>query len=123
MTRFLHRDEKRYSLAEAIQASISSYLYDAYAADFGLLGDLDRWTQRRITDENMAKLALVLEAEDATEACYRDLIREIDIEAESGIYLVKPGAADEHLQRLLGDAGGSDQQEGRALDEGAAVSV
>lgn len=95
----------RFSVADAIQARISSYLYQVYANDDGLLGDLDRWTQRRITDENMAKLALVLESDDPSEACYRDLIREIDTEAETGIYLVGADADDRHLRQLADDPG------------------
>jgi hypothetical protein len=120
MNNFLQRDDKQYTFSEAIQASISSYLYDAYAADFGLLGDLDRWTQRRITDENMAKLALVLESDDPMEACYRDLIREIDTEAESGVYLVNPDAEGEHLRQLLDDPGVSGDLE-RHMDSIAPV--
>jgi hypothetical protein len=86
-------------------ARISAYLYEAYAADEGILGDLDRWTQRRITDENMAKLALVMSSEDPAETCYRDLIREIDTEAETGIYLVREDATTEHLRSLADDPG------------------
>ena len=96
---------KRQSLSEAIQARISAYLYEAYTVDDGLLGDLDRWTQRRITDENMAKLALVLESDDPAETCYRDLIREIDTEAESGIFLVEADAAEDHLKTVAADPG------------------
>jgi hypothetical protein len=96
---------KLFSVADALQARISAYLYDAYAADEGLLGDLDRWAQRRITDENMAKLALVLAADDPAEACYRDLIREIDTEAQTGIYLVRDDATAAHLRDLADDPG------------------
>ena len=105
MSNFLQRDPGPMTLSGTIQARISSYLYEAYAADFGLLGDLDRWTQRRITDENMAKLSLVLESDDPAETCYRDLIREIDTEAESGVYLVRPDAEGDHLRQLLADPG------------------
>jgi hypothetical protein len=90
---------------EAVQQRISAYLYDAYASDSGLLGDLDRWTQRRITDENMAKLALVMESHDPEEACYRDLIREIDSEAETGVFLVDKASHLDHLHALADIAG------------------
>jgi hypothetical protein len=70
-----------------------------------LLGDLDRWTQRRITEENMAKLALVFESDDPAEACYGDLIREIDTEAEYGIYLASKTKKDRHLSRVLDEPG------------------
>ena len=94
-----------FTLTNAIQSRVSSYLYDVYANDSGLLGDLDRWTQRRITDENMAKLALVMESDDPVEACYRDLIREIDSEAETGVFLVDEASDLDHLHQLADDPG------------------
>ena len=80
------KDTKRFSLRDAIRSRVSVYLYQVYNEDKGFLGNLDRFTQRRITDENLAKLALVLDSEDPAETCYRDLIREIDTEAETGIF-------------------------------------
>ncbi len=105
MKNFSGRNTHQFSLSDAIQARVSSYLYEVYANDDGLLGDLDRWTQRRITDENMAKLALVLDSDDPSETCYRDLIREIDTEAESGVYLVRPDSRADHLRKLVDDPG------------------
>ena len=78
-----------FTLADAAKAQVATYLYELYARDEGLLSNLDRWTQRQITEENMAKLALVFESDDPAEASYRDLIREISTEAENGIYLAK----------------------------------
>ena len=95
----------RLAETDAIQQRISAYLYDVYASDSGLLGDLDRWTQRRITDENMAKLTLVMDAEDPGEACYRDLIREIDSEAETGVFLVDRASHLNHLHELADNSG------------------
>jgi hypothetical protein len=100
-----HRDIPRFSIAEAARARVATYLYQVYANDDGLLGDLDRWTQRRITEENMAKLALVFESDDPAEACYQDLIREIDTEAEAGIYLARKDSAERHLQRVVDEPG------------------
>lgn len=100
-----HSDIPRFSIADAARARIATYLYRVYASDDGLLGDLDRWTQRRITDENMAKLALVFESDDPAEACYQDLIREIDTEAETGIFLTRPDAPARHLQRVIDEPG------------------
>lgn len=105
MNNIYRLNPKRKSLSETIQARIAAHLYDMYTVDDGLLGDLDRWTQRRITDENMAKLALVLEADDPAEACYRDLIREIDTEAESGIFLAGADAPEAHLRTVATDPG------------------
>ena len=102
----LSRNEiSRFSMEDAARARIATYLYEVYGSDEGLLGDLDRWTQRRITEENMAKLALVFESDDPAEACYKDFIREIDTEAETGIYLVRSDAQSRHLQRLADESG------------------
>lgn len=95
----------RFSIADAARARVASYLYRVYASDDGLLGNLDRWTQRRVTEENMAKLALVFESDDPAEACYRDLIRELDTEAENGIYLARPDSPAKHLRRVIDEPG------------------
>ena len=95
----------RMSVADVARAEVATYLYGLFANDDGLLANLDRWTQRRITEENMAKLALVFESDDPAEACYRDLIREIDTEAEYGIYLAGADASNQHLQRVIDEPG------------------
>ena len=100
-----HRDIPRFSIADAARARVATYLYQVYASEDGLLGDLDRWTQRRITEENMAKLILVFESDDPAEACYKDLIRELDTEAETGIYLARAEAAERHLRRVTDEPG------------------
>jgi hypothetical protein len=100
-----HRDIPKFSIADAARARVATYLYQVYAGDDGLLGDLDRWTQRRITDENMAKLAMVFESDDPAEACYKDLIRELDTEAETGIYLARADAVERHLRRVTDEPG------------------
>ena len=61
--------------------------------------------ERRVTDENLAKIALVFEAEDPIENCYQNLVREIDTEAETGIYLAGRGADVRELRELAGDPG------------------
>ena len=99
------KDTNRFSLMDAIRSRISAYLYQVYAADDGLLGNLDHWTRRRITEENLAKLALVLDSDDPAETCYRDLIREIDTEAETGIYLVRSDSTSRHLCGLIDEPG------------------
>lgn len=99
------RNLSRFSIADAARARVATYLYKVYASDDGLLGNLDRWTQRRITEENMAKLALVFESEDPAEACYRDLIRELDSEAETGVYLARHGSPARHLKRVIDEPG------------------
>jgi len=103
------KETKSYTLPEAIQATIAEHLYEVYKKSASLIGNLDRWTQQRITDENLAKVALVLKSDDPAEACYRDLVREIDTEAESGIFLAQQSSKPEHLQNVIGEPGVSGQ--------------
>lgn len=105
-------DTTRFSIADAARARVATYLYRVYASDDGLLGNLDRWTQRRVTEENMAKLAMVFESDDPAEACYKDLIRELDTEAETGIYLARADAAERHLRRVVDEPGVSGDMHG-----------
>jgi hypothetical protein len=100
---------RSYSLADAAEARVAAVLGETFADAGSMLGDLNPWTQRIIMSENMAKLALVFEAEEPAEACYRDLIREIDTEAESGIYIARPGSPYRHLARVLEERGVSGQ--------------
>ena len=99
------KEVHRHSLTDAMRASVSANLGQVTVKDEGLLGNVDRWTQRRITGENLAKLELVLNSDDPAETCYRDLIREIDTEAETGIYLVQSGSTSRHLHRLIDEPG------------------
>ena len=66
---------------------------------------MDRWTNRRIIDQNMAKICLVLGADVPLEHCYQNLIREIDTEAETGIYLLGEQTDSSDLQELAKDPG------------------
>lgn len=94
-----------FSIADAARAQATTYLAEAYASAGGLLGDLNPWTQRLITVENMAKLALVFETDEPAEACYRDLIREIDTEAKFGVYLARHGSVSPHLAHVINTPG------------------
>jgi len=100
---------KRYSIEEAIRSSVAQHLYDTFRSDDEKFGELNKWTQRHIDAENMAKVELMLEADDSAEHCYQDLIREIDIEAENGIYLVGTELQNDALRRLAEDPGISGQ--------------
>jgi hypothetical protein len=88
-----------------IRGKVAAYLYEQFSTENSPLGRLDRWTQRRISEENLAKVALVLESDDPTEHCYQNLIREIDTEAETGIYLTRLGAKTAELRRLVDEPG------------------
>lgn len=99
------KDMHRLTRLGTIRSQISDFLTRTYADNGGLLGNLDRWSQRRIIDENMAKLTLVMESDDPAESCYKDLIREIDSEARSGIYLVRSDSPSRHLKMLCNESG------------------
>ena len=103
------KETRSNTLPQAIQATIAEHLYKAYSDNDSLIGNLDQWTHQRITDENLAKVALVLESDDPAEACYADLVREIDTEAESGIFLARQSANQEHLRYVMGEPGVSGQ--------------
>jgi hypothetical protein len=106
----LVRDKpNKYSLSEAIHAAVSGYLYEAFSSERGLLANVDRWTQRKVTMENLAKIELALDADDSVEYCYQNLIREIDTEAETGIYLVRKNSPRRSLRRLADEPGISAQ--------------
>ena len=88
MLSLVPKDSKHDPMSEATRAEVSRFLHDAFQAGHGLLSDLDRWTQRRVTVENLAKIELAHAADDPVEHCYQNLIREIDTEARTGIFLV-----------------------------------
>ena len=100
---------RSFTVADAAEACVAARLDVMFAEAGSMLGDLNPWTQRLIMDENMAKLALVFEEEEPAEACYRDLIREIDTEAESGIYIRSQGSSYGHLDRVSEEPGVSGQ--------------
>ena len=100
---------RSFTVADAAEARVAAHVDEIFAETGSMLGDLNPWAQRIIGNENMAKLALVFEAEDPAEACYRDLIREIDTEAESGIYIARQGSPSRHLARVVEERGVSGQ--------------
>lgn len=95
----------RYPLSESIHAEVSRCLYDAFSAEDGILSNVDRWTQRKVTLENLAKIELAHSADDPVEYCYQNLIREIDSEARTGIFLVKKSGGDPSISRLAVEPG------------------
>ena len=88
-----------------IRRDVADYLHTAFTADDSALAWMDRWTERRVIDENMAKIGLVLEADDPVEYCYQNLIREIDTEAETGIFLLGKESHSSELRELANDPG------------------
>ena len=88
MLSLVPNDGNLYAVSESVHAEVSRFLYETFTADDGLLSNVDRWTQRRVTMENIAKIELAYASEDPVEHCYQNLIREIDAEAQTGIFLV-----------------------------------
>jgi len=88
-----------------IRSDAAAFLYEQFAAEDGSLGTLDRWTQQRVAEESLAKITRVLESDDPIELCHQNLRREIDAEAQAGIYLTRPGAQTKELRRLYGELG------------------
>ena len=105
MLNLVPNDTSRYSRSEAIYADVSHILYEAFSADHGLLSNVDRWTQRKVTLENLTKIELAHAAADPAEYCYQNLIREIDSEARTGIFLVRGNSADPSLESLAKEPG------------------
>ena len=89
----------------AIQASVIAYLDDRFHGGEPGLARLDRWSIDRIMRENQAKAALVEEASDPTEHCIQNLIREIDGEAQVGVFLPNPARHAAQLRRQFGEPG------------------
>ena len=105
MLSLVPNDTSRYARSEAIHAEASRILYEAFSADNGLLSNVDRWTERRVTLENVTKIELAHTAKDPVEYCYQNLIREIDSEARTGIFLVSGTSPDGLLRTLSNDPG------------------
>ncbi len=105
MLNLVTTDTARYSRSEAIHAAVSRFLYEAFSAEGGLLSNVDRWTQRKVTLENLTKIELAHAAHDPVEYCYQNLIREIDSEAQTGIFLVRKEDTDRSLRLLANEPG------------------
>lgn len=98
-----------YSLSDAMHAEVASFMRAELAAAGEVTETIDRWTQRQIVRQNIAKLELVLEDDDPVEHCYQNLIREIETEAESGVFLVRDDAESAMLRELVSESGVSGQ--------------
>ena len=105
MLSLIKNDTTKLNQAERNRADVRAVLYDAFTDEESPFVNLDRWTQRRISSENLAKLELALEADDPIEFSYQNLIREIDTEAEAGTFLVRAGTQHATLRSLVGEAG------------------
>ena len=88
-----------------IRESVTSYLDDRFQCDERGLAGLDRWSMERIRRENRAKAELVEESRDPVGHCYQNLIREIDAEAQMGIFLPDHALQAARLRWLNGEPG------------------
>jgi hypothetical protein len=86
--------------ADGLRRSVRQYIAAGVSDPDGVLGNLDRWSQRRVAAENIGKIDLMLESEDPVEHCFQNLIREIDSEAEMGVLLVNPSTAHQSLNSI-----------------------
>ena len=105
MLSLVPRHAKRDPKSETTRAEVSRFLHDVFMDGQGLLSDMDRWTQRKVTVENLAKIELAHAADDPVEHNYQNLIREIDTEARTGIFLVGTSGVDASLGSLAKEAG------------------
>lgn len=113
MLKLVPNKPKPASLSETIGTHVSAAIFEALSSEEGALYDFDRWTRRKLTLQNLAKMELVLSADDPLEYCYQNLVREIDVEAEFGIYLVKDTAIAPDLKSLLDEPGISGEMHAR----------
>lgn len=100
---------RSFFLLDDTSERVRKYFEEVFDTDRGILGHTNPWTQRQIIKDNLGKVALVQADEEPAEACYRDLIREIDTEARMGIYLAGEGAQFDHLRRAVCEPGVSGQ--------------
>ena len=88
---------------------VRKYFEELFDPERGILGHVNPWTRRRIIKDNLGKIALVQADIEPIEACYRDLIREIDTEASRGIYLAGERCRSGRLRRVVAEPGVSGQ--------------
>ena len=83
--------------------AVAALINDHFDGSDGPVARLDRWTRQCIAVENQARLSRILKSADPVEACVATLIRDIDREAEFGIYLATPAGNAAQLNRLTGE--------------------
>jgi hypothetical protein len=93
------------TLDQLVIEAVTTMLFEQVADESSPIGGLDRWTQQRIVAEITDKTNRVLQSADPVEHCYRNLIREIDREAEMGVLLANEVAGSDSLKLMCGDPG------------------
>ena len=84
--------------------AVAALINDHFDGSHGPVARLDRWTRQCIAVENQEKLSRILKAASPVEACTAALIREMDREAEFGIYFASPAGQAAQLNRLSGES-------------------
>lgn len=99
------KESEVWDRSDGIRRSAEKFIVDGVSDPGGVLGNLDRWSQRHVAAENVGKIDLMLEADDPLEHCFQNLIREIDSEAEMGVLLANSSTAPPSLRNMRKERG------------------
>jgi hypothetical protein len=105
MFRLIQGGKPNTSQDQQVAQDVAAFLDQRFVEYGPDMSGLDRWTQLRIGTGNRQKLAGVFASDDPPTRCYRNLVREIDTEAEAGIYLSAPAGGAARLRMLTGESG------------------
>jgi hypothetical protein len=105
MNAILKPESHSNTLDELIIEAVTKMLSGQIADKSSPIGGMDRWTQQRIVAEITEKTRRVLESADPVEHCYQNLIREIDLEAETGVLLANEELGSDSLKLMCEDPG------------------
>ena len=105
MFRLIQGGKPNNSQDRQIAQDVAAFLDQRFGESDDDLSGLDRWTRIRIGTENRQKLADIFASDHPASRAYRNLVREIDAEAEVGIYLSVPAGSAARLRILSGEIG------------------
>lgn len=105
MNAILKPESQSNTLDQLVIDAVTTMLSERIADRSSPMGGMDRWTQQRIVAEITEKTSQVLESSDPVEHCYQNLIREIDLEAETGVLLANRVLGSDSLKLMCDDPG------------------
>ncbi|MCL7992259.1 MAG: hypothetical protein M8840_14110 [marine benthic group bacterium] len=105
MNAILKPESQSNTLDQLVIDAVTTMLSERIADRSSPMGGMDRWTQQRIVAEITEKASRVLESSDPVEHCYQNLIREIDLEAETGVLLANRVLGSDSLKLMCDDPG------------------
>lgn len=105
MNAILRSETRSHTLDQLVIDAVTTMLSEQIADTSSSIGGMDRWTQQRIVAEITEKTHRVLDSADPVEHCYRNLIREIDLEAETGVLLANRVLGSDALKLMCEDPG------------------